>query len=110
EAAAAARRRSAEEQRRREEEEYLAQFGVPMPTDDGEESTEITGNTPMAVLPDSQRDEALANYGEVSPPSDGGNAPVMQQSPELEEADVQAGDIGSIREELKRRNDDPNND
>ena len=31
-AAAEARRRRAEEQRRREEEEYLAQFGVPMPS------------------------------------------------------------------------------
>lgn len=105
EAAAAARRRAAEEQRRREEEEYLAQFGVPMPVEESEETVEMTGNTPMVVIPEPESGNDLADYGEALPASDGGNAPVVQQAPEPE-PDVQAGDISSIREELQRRNDE----
>lgn len=111
EAAAEARRRAAEAQRRREEEEYLAQFGVPMPSDDPVAEEELSGNTPIAVIPESQ-DEDLADYGEQRPASDGGNAPIVEQAAEPEsdvEPEPQAGDIGSIREELQRRNEDQGN-
>ena len=107
-AAAEARRRRAEEQRRREEEEYLAQFGVPMPSAEPEAEEQLNGNTPIAVIPEAQEDDQLADYGEALPASDGGNAPVIEQAPEPE-PDVQAGDIGSIREELQRRNEDDSN-
>ena len=107
-AAAEARRRRAEEERRREEEEYLAQFGVPMPSDEPTEEEELSGNTPLAVIPEAEEDDQLVDYGEVLPASDGGNAPVIEQAPESE-PDVQAGDIGSIREELQRRNEDETN-
>lgn len=106
EAAAEARRRAAEEQRRREEEEYLAQFGVPMPSEESSEEEPLSGNNPIAVIPDAQDEDQLADYGEVLPASDGGNAPAVEQGPEPE---PQAGDIGSIREELQRRNDEESN-
>lgn len=107
-AAAEARRRRAEDQRRREEEEYLAQFGVPMPSDDPVEQEELTGNSPIAVIPEAEENDELADYGDALPASDGGNAPVIEQAPEPE-PEVQAGDIGSIREELQRRNEDESN-
>lgn len=103
-AAAEARRRSAEAERLRKEAEYLAQFGVLPPTDDGSESEVLPeGNLPMAVIPEADiQDEAGSAYGDAVLPTDGGNAPSSEQAPE-EEA---AGDLESIREELRRRNDD----
>ncbi len=104
EAAAAARRRAAEERQRREEEEYLAQFGVPMPrAEDKPDTDELSGNTPIAVIPESQGEEELADYGEVLPASDGGNAPALQTEPDEPESDLAA-----IRDELQRRNEDGN--
>jgi len=103
-AAAEARRRSAEAERLRKEAEYLAQFGVLPPTDDGSESEVLPeGNLPMAVIPEADtQDEAGSAYGDAVLPTDGGNAPSSEQAPQ-EEA---AGDLESIREELRRRNDD----
>ena len=106
EAAAEARRRAADAQRRREEEEYLAQFGVPMPRDEEtSEEPELSGNTPLAVIPDAPEEERLADYGGVTHASDGGNAPAMETAPEEPQSDLSA-----IRDELQRRNEEQDPD
>ena len=105
EAAAEARRRAADAQRRREEEEYLAQFGVPMPSDGDTAEEELSGNTPLAVIPEADVNEELADYGEVLPASDGGNAPVVEAAPD-ESPDESQSDLAAIRDELQRRNEE----
>ena len=106
EAAAEARRRAAEAQRRREEEEYLAQFGVPMPRDEEPvDEPAISGNTPIAVIPDAPEEENLADYGGVVHASDGGNAPVLEAAP-----DEPQSDLSAIRDELQRRNEEQDPD
>lgn len=113
-AAAEARRRAEEARRKREEAEYLAQFGVLPPTTDGNETTLDEGNLPMAVVPEAQpesRSEIV--YEETRPeivyeetrPTDAEN--VTPSQPEAEaEAEAEATDLGSIRDELRRRNED----
>lgn len=104
-AAAEARRRAEEAERLRKESEYLAQFGVLPPTDDGSDPADALpeGNLPFAVVPEADVPEETGSaYGDVVPPSDGGNAPSSEASAEEEPA----GDLESIREELRRRNDD----
>ncbi|MDX1518195.1 MAG: EexN family lipoprotein [Woeseiaceae bacterium] len=107
EAAAAARRRVAEAEKRRQEAEYLAQFGV-LP--DGGESPDAPGtNVPMAVIPEAAEESADVDYTEnpfddaqapEQATDDGANAPVVETS------DDAATDLESVREELRRRNDD----
>lgn len=110
-AAAAARRRVAEAEKQRQEAEYLAQFGVLPDSANGE--AEPGANVPMAVIPEAA-DEAVAEdtYFETPseevittelPATDGGNAPAAEMS---EENDT---DLGSIRDELRRRNDESGN-
>jgi uncharacterized membrane protein YqiK len=103
-AAAEARRRAAEAERLRKEAEYLAQFGVLPPTDDGGESETLPeGNLPLAVIPEAAvQDEAGSAYGDAVLPTDGGNAPSAEQVPE----ETAPKDLESIREELRRRNDE----
>lgn len=105
EAAAQARRRAAESARLREEAEYLAQFGVALPTD--EETTledASAGNTPLAVIPESSRPEPVSSgSGEAVRATDGGNAPVSVAEPEEVES---KSDLASIRDELQRRKDE----
>ena len=83
-AAAEARRRAEEAERLRKEAEYLAQFGV-LPPVDGEEDPDATlpeGNLPIAVVPENDQEEQPgAVYGDVSPATDGGNAPVAEPAP-----------------------------
>lgn len=114
EAAAAARRRVAEAEKRRQEAEYLAQFGV-LP-DDGESPAEAGSNVPMAVIPDAADDtgdegvfespyddlpqESIPPEQQEPPATDDGDAPVVESNEEP------ATDLGSVREELRRRNDD----
>lgn len=107
EAAAAARRRVAEAEKRRQEAEYLEQFGV-LP-EDSSASGETGANVPMAVIPDAEdrpvEDDYVENPfdepGSSRPPAtDGGNAPIVETGEET------ASDLDSIREELRRRNDD----
>jgi hypothetical protein len=104
-AAAEARRRSEEAQRLREEAEYLAQFGVLPPRDEGNEADALpAGNVPLAVIPETgTTGETGSAYGDVVLPTDGGNAP----SAEPTAGEEPIGDLESIREELRRRNDDP---
>ncbi len=131
EAQAEARRRAADAQRRREEAEYLAQFGVLPPTNDGQGDTLPEGNLPIAVIPEAQTGDAPGQaYGDALPASDGGNAPTASTEPAPQPAPVQqapapspppaevieeteepadenqATDLSAVREELRRRSDD----
>lgn len=88
EAAAAARRRAEEERRRREEAEYLGIF-------------EDVSSGDVTTTPQS---------GTATPPP--ANAPMATIEPAVEEtapppAETQGSDLSSIREELKRRQEDP---
>ena len=101
-AAAEARRRAAEAQRLREEAEYLAQFGVE-PTG-AEEATDplSEGNLPVAVVPEvSEQQEVADADAEFEPAADGSNAPILDSASE-----PPASDLESIREELRRRNEE----
>jgi hypothetical protein len=117
-AAAAARRAAAERARLREEAEYLAQFGeVPTPQDEGG-GPDLEANVPGAVIPSPVQDdvprsqpspeesevifeEPVRDHIESVPASDGGNAPVVNNEP--------AADLDSIRDELKRRQEESTN-
>lgn len=110
-AAAAARRRVAEAEKQRQEAEYLAQFGVPPDGTDGE--AEPGANIPMAVIPEAA-DETVAEdtyfetpYEETTiaepPATDGDKATATETSDENDT------DLGSIRDELRRRNDESEN-
>lgn len=103
-AATEARRRAVEAERLRKEAEYLAQFGVLPPREDGSDADALPeGNLPIAVVPQAEVDDiADTAYGEILSPADGGNAPVAEPAPE----DEAPGDLESIREELRRRNDE----
>jgi hypothetical protein len=101
-AAAESRRRSAEAARKREEAEYLAQFGVLPPVEGGAGDNEIIGNTPTAVVPEGDVEMQSSSSGSTAlPASDGGNAPEVTTEPE-----EPASDLASIRDELRRRNED----
>lgn len=100
-AAAEARRRAAAADKQRQEAEYLAQFGVLPASEDAAEETLPEGNLPVAVVPEAGDDEVTrGDYTETTPASDGGNAPVAE--PEAEPP----SDLASIRDELRRRNED----
>lgn len=104
-AAAEARRRAAEAEKQRREAEYLAQFGVAMPTDaPTQDSTDVTGNTPLVVIPDSEdRSDNTTEKFSTAPATDGGNAPSNSDAPEQ---DAPQTDLASIRDELQRRNEE----
>lgn len=101
-AAAEARRRAAEAQRQREETEYLAQFGVSPPGDTTTAEPVAEGNSPIADVPEA-RDEPASDgaYEDPSLATDGGNAPVSES-----ERESPATDLESIRDELRRRNEE----
>ena len=102
-AAAEARRRAAEAQQRREEAEYLAQFGELPPSEVAE--TEVTtGNVPLAVIPEMADDGVNYSGGVSTLPDIGSNAPVIDMSPD----DEAESDLASIRDELRRRNNEGN--
>jgi membrane-bound lytic murein transglycosylase len=108
EAAREARRRAAEEQRLREEAEYLAQFGVAPPGAAAAADPLSEGNVPVAVVPEAtELTDAVDTGAYVEGATDGGNAPVVESVPEPSElSDSSASDIDSIREELRRRNEE----
>ncbi len=82
EAAAEAHRMAEEDRRRREEAEYLAQFGVLPPSDDGNDEEELpTGNVPLAIVPEGESSDAPLSSGEALPAGDGSNAPVVETEP-----------------------------
>lgn len=104
EAAAEARRRAEEAERRRREAAYLAQFGeLPPPENDEEDGEDIAGgeaavNAPGAVLPPAP-EQPTAGPAEHTPAMDGGNAPTIDTEP--------PADLNAVREELRRRNEEP---
>lgn len=101
-AAAEARRRSAEAARRREEADYLAQFGELPPEADDVDADSSTANAPSAMIPDAGGAAADAPlYDESAPASDGGNAPIVEQSP--------SSDLDAVRDELRRRTEESSN-
>lgn len=105
-ATAEARRRAAEAERLRKEAEYLAQFGVLPPTEEDDADAIPEGNLPLAVVPEAETsDQPTQTYGDTLPATDGGNAPVVQAVPEED----QPADLDSVREELRRRNEDDGN-
>ena len=116
-AATEARRRAEaaakEAERQRREAEYLAQFGVLPPPEQGAESTADAlpeGNLPGAVAPDDVVDEqSRGGVGAAVPAVDGGNAPVAAPEPEAAAPEDEATDLESIREELRRRKDEDGN-
>ena len=82
EAAAEAQRMAEEDRRRREEAEYLAQFGVLPPSDDGRDEEELpAGNVPLAIVPESDSSDAPLSSGAALPAGDGSNAPVVETVP-----------------------------
>ncbi len=106
EAAAEARRRAKAAAEARREAEYLAQFGE-LPPEPGvtTEAEAVTGNAPTAVIPQATNDDLAADYRDgSSPATDGGNAPGAAT-----EAAPQPADLDSIRDELRRRNEENNN-
>lgn len=112
EAAAEARRRAAEAERLRREAEYLAQFGV-LPPVDGETQDELPeGNVPSSIVPETGEEQQAGSVSrEAAPAADGGNAAVAEPEPEPEpepEAEPPS-DLASIRDELRRRNEDDDN-
>ena len=111
-AAAEARRRAEEAERKRREAEYLAQFGVLPPPEDGEGAEEALpeGNLSIAVVPDTAIDEpsGVGEGAAVTAP-DGGYAPETAPEPEEATPEPDARDLESIREELRRRTDEDGN-
>jgi hypothetical protein len=103
-AAAEARRRAEEAEQRRREAAYLAQFGElpPAADDEGESDAaeETAINAPGAVLPPAP-EAPVSSATDEAPASDGGNAPVVDTDP--------PADLDSIREELRRRSEEPGN-
>ena len=83
EAQAEARRRAEMEAKRREEAEYLAQFGVLPPADEGQQDELPEGNVPLVVVPESADSGQSAGIGtgDILQATDGGNAPVMETTP-----------------------------
>ena len=100
-AAAEARRRATEAQRRREEAEYLAQFGE-LPPAAVEEIDNTTGNMPLAVIPEAENDDVTLKSDGRSLPTIGSNAPRAESAP----VEDPVADSDSIRDELRRRNDE----
>ncbi len=93
-AAAEARRRTAEANRRREEAEYLAQFGE-LPSDDDADVVDTAANAPGAVIPEVIEDPVSSSGPSDFLATDGGNAPVIDNTP--------TSDLGEVRDELRRR-------
>lgn len=97
EAAAAARRRAQEEQRRREEAEYLGIFeGTPTETGAAQApQTQATNEAPQPA--------ANAPAAEIVPVE-------VEEAPpeEVEEPVAESSDLGAVREELRRRQQAPN--
>jgi hypothetical protein len=97
-AAAEARRRAEEMERQRREAEYLAQFGELPPSDDAGADAADSSNAPGAVYEPADGGVLNQPYDE-EPAVDGSNAPTVDTSPEP----VPEGDLDAVREELRRR-------
>ena len=102
EAAAEAQRQREEAQRLREDAEYLAQFGV-----EGSDTLEAAdplseGNVPVAIVPEAAEQPDVGDAdADFEPAAAGSNAPLVDSAVE-----PTASDLESIREELRRRNEE----
>lgn len=113
-AAAEARRRAEEARRKREEAEYLAQFGVLPPNTESNETALDQGNLPVAVIPEAQPEmQSDVDYEQARPGTqseivyeEAPPAEVENVTPSQPEAEAEPTDLGSIRDELRRRNED----
>ena len=92
-AAAEARRRAVEQRRRREEAEYLGIYDENMPL-----VTNIEGAAPAGSESGSNNPQATIEPPDIAPQSAG----------EAAQAEEVGQDLEAIREELKRRQEDPN--
>lgn len=116
-AAAEARRRAVEAVRRREEADYLAQFGE-LPQADIAADEGMSGNAPLAIVPAAKVTESASLDQTMALPTSGSSVPTREVQLELEleteteiteETSQQGSDLEAIREELRRRNDDGEN-
>lgn len=98
-----ARRRVAESQRQREEAEYLAQFGQ-LPPSESETGEVMTGNAPVAVIPEAVSNGSTSSGYAEALPAVGSNAPIAEVAPEEEPPT----ELETIRDELNRRNEEGN--
>lgn len=106
-AASEARRRVREAERLRQQEEYLEQFGeLPPSADDGLDGPE--GNVPTAVITQPVDEPPVDDSYVPVQTSPGSNAPTVDMAPEPE-TETEAN-LDSIREELRRRNEDDGSD
>lgn len=97
-----ARRRTAESERLREEAEYLAQFGVAPPGTEAADDSLSEGNVPVAIVPEAAEQPDVGDAdADFEPAAAGSNAPLVDSAVE-----PAASDLESIREELRRRNED----
>lgn len=101
-AAAEARRRAAAARREREEAEYLAQFGVLPQGEDTPADPLEQGNLPGAVVPEPET-ETPTNEGYVEQPA---AEPEQEIAPPVPENAETPTDLESIRDELRRRNEE----
>lgn len=103
EVAAEERRRTTDAQLRREQTEYHAQFGELPPADEGDpDALDAATNAPGAVIPEAASDTAVSSEPNDSlPATDGGNAPVVE---------VDAENVDDVGDELRRRNEEPDNE
>jgi hypothetical protein len=100
-AAAEARRRAAEAKRLREEAEYLAQFGVLPPSGQATTETPELGNLPTAVVPDAVTTVPTDDGYVEAPPAQAGDGVPTAPDPQTDPTDLE-----SIRDELRRRNEE----
>jgi hypothetical protein len=116
-AAAEARRRAREAEERRKEAAYLAQFGELPPAEDTTPD-ELQGNAPIALVPDAPPEATQRDQSVPALPTAGSNAPVSESAPvesasaepvEQELAPQPTPDLSTIRDELKRRNEEGGN-
>lgn len=106
-AAAEARRRAAEAERRREEMEYQSQFGLTLP-DTGTATEAMQGNVPGAMISAAGAVVPATAPRRDNPPGPAvpspGQATVVAEAPPP--AEPEAADLGAIRKELRRRNEE----
>lgn len=100
-AASEARRRAAEQRRLREEAEYLAQFGVLPPGAETTTEPLDEANLPIAIVPETDATSASDDSYFEPPVTNGADA-----EPAVPEAAPAATDLDSIRDELRRRNEE----
>ncbi|MDX1518163.1 MAG: EexN family lipoprotein [Woeseiaceae bacterium] len=113
-AAAEARRRVAEAERLRREQEYLEQFGELPPDAVAAGEDAAAANAPGALIPEPEPDYDATSYESRPPPvadyppADEPESDVVPEPAPQPEAEPET-DLQSVRDELRRRNEDGQN-